>query len=84
MLLVVFNKSAIKKKKRIEKIGELYGIFISVLNSFDSPSKTLIIVVLFYKKLVIQRIIMSEIFFFRKLSSNRLYETLSNAPKIFI
>jgi hypothetical protein len=62
MLLIVFNKSVIKKK--FKKIKELYKIFISVLNNFDSFSKTLIIIIFFYKKLVIQRIIMSEIFFF--------------------
>jgi hypothetical protein len=84
MLLVASNRSAIKKKKRIEEIGELYGISVSVLNNSDSLSKTLIMVVLFYKKLVTQRIIMSGIFLFRRLSSNRLCETLSNAPKIFI
>jgi hypothetical protein len=63
ILLVVFNRSAIKKRKRIGEIGEFCGISVSVSNSFDSPSNILIMVVLSYKKLVIQRIIIFRIFF---------------------
>jgi hypothetical protein len=52
ILLVVSSRSTIKKRKRIGETGEPYGISISVSNSSDSPSNTLIIVVLSYKKLV--------------------------------
>jgi hypothetical protein len=52
MLLVVSSRSAIKKRKRIEETGKPCGIPISVLNSSDSPSNILIMVVLSYKKLV--------------------------------
>jgi hypothetical protein len=84
ILLVTSSRSAIKKRKRIGETEKPCGILISVSNSSDSPSNTLIMVVLSYKKLVTQRIIISEIFFFRRLSINRVCETLSNAPKIFI
>jgi hypothetical protein len=84
ILLIVSNKSTIKKRKRIEETGESYGILISVSNSFDFSSNILIMVVLSYKKLVIQRIIISKIFLFRRLLISRVYETLSNTPKIFI
>jgi hypothetical protein len=67
MSLVVFRRSVIKKRKRIGEIREFYGILISVLNIFDSPSNTLIIIILFYRKLVTQRIIISRIFLFRRL-----------------
>jgi hypothetical protein len=84
ILLIVSKRSAKKEEKRIGEIGELYEIFIFILNIFDSLSNTLIMVILFRKKLVTQRIIISGIFLFRRLSSNRVCETLSNASKIFI
>ena len=80
----MFRRSAIKKRKRIGEIGEPYGIPISILNSSDSPLSTLIVIVLSRRKLVTQRIIISGIFLFRRLSSSRVYKTLSNTPEISI
>jgi hypothetical protein len=72
MSLVVLRRSAIKKRKRIEEIGELYEISVSVLNIFDSPSNTLIMIILSRRKLVTQRMIISRIFLFRRLSRSRV------------
>ena len=84
ILFIVSRRSVIKKRKRIGEIGEPCGIPISISNSSDSPSSILIIIVLSRRKLVTQRIIIFRIFFFRKLSSSRVYKTLSNAPEISI
>ena len=48
-----------KKRNRIDKIGDPCGIPVSVYNYFDFPSRSLILVCLFLRKLLTHRIIMS-------------------------
>jgi hypothetical protein len=84
ILLIVFSRSAIKKRKRIGETGESCGIPVSVSNISDSSSNILIVIVLSYKKLITQRIIIFGIFLFRRLSISRVCETLSNTPEIFM
>ena len=52
-LLAVSIRSVIKKRNRIGEMGDLYGIPISVVNSANSPSAVLIVVLLSFRKLLI-------------------------------
>ena len=56
-----------KNKNKIGEIGEPCGIPVDILNSCDSPSNSLIVVVRFCRKLRTQLTITRGIRFFRKL-----------------
>ena len=54
VLLTVFRSSAIKNKKRINKMKKSYKMSVFVSKCDNSPSRTLIIVICSVKKLCIQ------------------------------
>jgi len=74
-LLVVSSRSAIKKRKRMDEIGDPCGIPVFMSMSSVSPSSTLIVVVLSRKKLLTHRMIISGILLFFMLSRRRACET---------
>ena len=51
LLFIIFRRLAIKKRKRINKISEPYGIPVVIINSYDSPLKDLIVIILSRRKL---------------------------------
>jgi len=51
MLFIKSNRSAIKKRNKIKEIEDSYEMPVLVINLCDSPSKSLIVIFLFFKKL---------------------------------
>jgi hypothetical protein len=50
---VMSSRSAIKKRKMIREISDLYGISIPVINDCDCPLNVLSLVILLLRKLLI-------------------------------
>ena len=63
-LLIISSRSAIKKRKKINKIRDFYKIFIFIFISFISPFSILIVVVFSRKKFLTYHMIIFGILFF--------------------
>jgi hypothetical protein len=84
LLLVISSSSKIKKRKRINKIGEPYKMPIFIKNYSNSPLIILIFIIYSFRKLITYYRMKLGIPFICRLSRSLIYKTLLKTPAMSI